>query len=114
VAAVVGLVLVGDRDAVAALDERLQVRRQLRERDARHRIRRAVRGLLRDREVELVGDRLGVLGEELVEVATLHREQVRVGLRLEIEELPDDPRSHIRVLPPSAAKTLRVDGRTRS
>jgi len=43
---VVRLVLVGDGDPVAALDEGLHVRGQLRERHARHRVRRAVRGLL--------------------------------------------------------------------
>ena len=38
--------LVGDRDPVPPLDQRLHVRRQVVDRHPRHRIRRPVRGLL--------------------------------------------------------------------
>jgi len=44
--AAAGLVLVGDRHPVAPLDERREVRGEVVDRDARHRVRGAVRGLL--------------------------------------------------------------------
>ena len=85
------LELVGDRDAVATLDQCLQIRCEVVDRNARHRVRRAVCGLLGDLQIELRGDEFGVLGEELVEVAALHRQDVGVGVGLQREELLDDP-----------------------
>ena len=86
------LVLLRDGDRVAALDECLQVRREVVDRHAGHRVRRAVARLLAHLQVQLVGDELGVVREELVEVATLHREHVGVGVLLQPQELPDDTR----------------------
>jgi hypothetical protein len=50
---------------------------------------------MRNREVESVGDQLRVVRKEPVEVAALHREDVRVRFRLKIEELPDDSHCHV-------------------
>jgi len=88
--AVRAVVLVGDGDAVAAFDERIEVRREVVDWDARHRVRTALTGLLAGLQVEFVGDEFGVVAEELVEVTDLHCEDVGVGLLLECEELADD------------------------
>jgi len=56
-----------------------------------------VRGLLGDFQIEFVTDQFGVVGEELVEVAALHRQDVRVGVGLQREKLLDDSlRGHTR------------------
>jgi hypothetical protein len=88
--AVAGLALVGDRHAVAPLDERLEVRREVVDRDAGHLVAVAARGALGNLQVEFVADDAGVLVEELVEVAHLHRQEVRVGPLLDGEVLPHD------------------------
>ena len=90
--AVGGLVLVRDGDPIAAFDQRGDVGGEVVHGDAGHRVFRAVGGLLAHLQVQLVGHQLGVVVEELVEVPTLHRENVGVGPLLEREELTDDAR----------------------
>ena len=73
--------LVGDRDAEVRVEQRLEVRRRVIDRNTRHRV--GPRGILPLGEGDLAdaGDRLGGLAERLVEVAHLEEhERVRVGL----------------------------------
>ncbi len=88
--AVGGLVLVGHRDPVPPFDQLLEVRSEFVHWDPGHGVVRPVRRLLGDLQVEEVGDFLGVVTEELVEVPDLHHQIVGVGPGLEREELADD------------------------